>query len=92
MHSDPVGIATRANLLRSLSPAQTAYLKREALDYGMPSNPEEEKHGMENAADSAIRGVVAKQWPKAAILGMKYTPQQSGMIDKLEKYMRTGTR
>ena len=89
LHSDPFGNLSRDRLIKSLSPQQTEYLKHESLDYGNPITPEEKQHSMQNAGDSAIRGVLANQWPQKAIQGMNYTPDQLKIISKLDQYMRT---
>ncbi len=88
LHSDPFGNMSRDKLIQSLSPQQTKYLQHESLDFGDPSGGDYE-HRMQNAGDSAIRGVVANQWPQSAIDGMQYTPEQMKIITKLQQYMRT---
>lgn len=91
LHADPVANLARQRLLNSLSPTQAAYLKHASLDYGTPGpSSDEQQHAWNNAADSAIRGSVANQWPQSAIDGMQYTPAQNAIIDDLNGYMRTG--
>jgi len=88
LHSDPFAQRSRDQLIRSMSPQQVQTLKGQSLDYKDSIN-QGEQSAMNNAGDSAIRGVVSNQWPQSAIQRMQYTPQQMEIINRLSKYMRT---
>jgi hypothetical protein len=93
LHVDPYANATRAALLKSLSPQQIATLKHAAGDYAdtLKMGGTEQK-AIENSVDSAMRGYTVGQWPADANAEMRYTPQQLQMLDALKRYMETGKR
>ena len=88
LHSDVFANGVRDRLGQSFNPTQREYLMKASLD-AQGASP---GMALQNGTDSAIRGVVAHQWPQSAISGMKYTPSQLDMINGLDKYMRTGIK
>lgn len=90
LHGDPFANKIRDKLAKTLTPAQITFLKKEALDYGDDSSGMSEEHRMQNAVDSAIRGKLVGQWPAEAVAGMNYTPEQQGILNQLQQYMKTG--
>lgn len=89
-HLDPRGKDYADKFLTSLTPKQTEWLKKEALDYGHPKTPEEEKHAMKIASQAALRGYVFGQWPASAFTRAGLSTEQKQLLMDARKYARTG--
>ena len=87
LHVDPYANYTRGAL--NLSPEQEKALRSTALDFDVHSAGDY-LHAYQNAVDSAMRGYAMNQWPPAANASMQYTPQQTSLLDMLQKYTQTG--
>lgn len=89
-HIDPRGKDYADKFLGSLTPKQSEWLKKEALDYGHPKTPEEEKHSMKIASQAALRGYVFGQWPTSAFTKAGLSTEQKQLLLDARKYALTG--
>lgn len=89
LHGDRRAQAARDALLPTLTPEQTAILKREALDYGESKRlGMSEEDAMRNTMDSAIRGYAVNQWPESVNRQLDYSATQRAILDALKAYVR----
>lgn len=87
LHVDPYANYTRGAL--NLSPEQEKALRFASEDFDIPSAGSYLK-AYQNALDSAMRGYAMNQWTPSENAEMQYTPQQTSLLDMLQKYTQTG--
>jgi len=93
LHIDPYANTVRDNLIKLLTSSQLQTLKANANDYQMTLDQgRSEDDAIRNAADSALRGYTFGQWPEEVNREMQYSPIQTGLLEALKNYMKTGKK
>ena len=93
LHRDPIAHATRAELLKSMTPAQFAQVQNEG-DFAQPKSgpPLSLDQRLNNITDAMMRGYTIGQWPKEVNDRLQYSPKQLELLNGLKKYMTTGKK
>lgn len=91
LHIDPFANMTRNYLQQSLSLEQIRRLQHESRDYSDSlAEGQTKQKAMTNAVDAAMRGYAVGQWPKEANAAMRYTSDQTNLLQSLASYMKQG--